>query len=313
MRIRHAAVSLVLVTALYLAALLLIDSKRDVFVQLPRLSGIFPVLFGSAAICWMLRFARWHLLLQRAGYGVALWPGLLAYVAGFAFTATPGKLGELVRIRYLGRCGVPAARVVAAFVYERALDLLVMLSIACMVANALGMLPVVAVFAGSVVCAVVMVARSPQWLTSISDRVRARNHDRVSSLIAVLGDGVTLTGAWMNRRDLVVSLALGAAAWSVQSLAFVWLLDRLAITVDFSTAFAIFPLAQLAGAASMLPGGIGSTEAVVVAVLVAGGGTAAASTLAAVGMRIATLWGAIVWGLAALCWLEGRPAAQSGP
>ncbi len=54
----------------------------------------------------------------------------------------------------------------------------------------------------------------------------------------------------------------------------------------------------------MLPGGIGSTEAAIVSLLVVSGVIASSAALAAVGMRIATLWGAIAWGLARLLWLE---------
>ena len=62
----------------------------------------------------------------------------------------------------------------------------------------------------------------------------------------------------------------------------------------------------------MLPGGIGSTEAAIVSLLVASDVPIETATLAAIGMRIATLWGAIVWGLAALVWLEyGRKADRT--
>lgn len=67
-----------------------------------------------------------------------------------------------------------------------------------------------------------------------------------------------------------------------------------------SKAIALFPAAMLAAAASMLPGGLGSTEATLVALLTLGG------TLAVVGIRLATRWLATVMGMAAFGWLEVR-------
>ncbi len=303
-KVRWAAASLLVVTAIYLAALVWVDAKRNVFAELPALVSTLPPLFASAAICWLLRFVRWHWLLQRAGHNVPVGRGLLAYVAGFAFTATPGKVGELIRIRYLAAMGVPPHSVVAAFVYERVLDLLIVLMVASLAAAPFGLLPLVASFVAAVVVAVVVLARNPQWLQGLALQCASRGFDRLAAVASTLGAGFAGAGVWMNLRDLVLSITLGALAWTVPSLAFAWWLGRLGIGVELATAVAILPLAQLAGAASMLPGGIGSTEAAIVSMLVASHAPLALATLAAIGIRIATLWGAIAWGLAALLWLE---------
>jgi len=304
MKVRHAAISLLLVTGLYLLALVWLDSKRNVFALLPLLADSLPVLFASSAACCLIRFVRWHWLLRRVGHKVPLGRGLLAYVAGFAFTATPGKVGELVRIRYLQPMGVPPQRVIAAFVYERALDVLVVLALASLAATPLGLLPFAAAFVALVVLAVVLLARNPHWATRVAAIPQRWGWHGLARLMETLGEGFAGVRVWTNPAALTVSLLLGAVAWSVQSLAFVWFLGQLGALVPWTTAMAVFPLAQLVGAASMLPGGIGSTEAAVVSLLVASGVLANTAALAAVGMRIATLWGAIAWGLAALLWLE---------
>ena len=314
MKVRRAVLSLALVTMAYVLALLWVDAKRNVFALLPVLSASLPLLFGAAAACCLLRFLRWHWLLLRAGHAMPMGRGLLAYVAGFAFTATPGKVGELVRIRYLLPLGVPPPRVIAAFVFERVLDLLIVLLIASLAAAPLGLLPLVASFVALVIVAVLALARNPRWIGLIAGLCERRGFHRLAGAASALGAGLSGAGIWVNPRDLALSFLLGAVAWWLQSLAFVWLLGRLGMSVPFLSAVAIFPLAQLAGAASMLPGGIGSTEAAIVSLLLVHKADVEAATMAAIGMRIATLWGAIAWGLAALTWLEysggnGRVAA----
>ena len=63
------------------------------------------------------------MLLRWTGRVTLLWRGWLAYVSRFAFMATLGKVGELMRTRCFARFDVDASLVVSAFVLKRALDL----------------------------------------------------------------------------------------------------------------------------------------------------------------------------------------------
>ena len=89
-----------------------------------------------------------------------------------------------------------------------------------------------------------------------------------------------------------------------------WLLGRLGVSIATLPAFGMYPLAMLAGAASMLPGGIGSTEAAIVALLLFVDVPIATATLAAVGIRLASLWFAIACGFVAAGVLEARDARR---
>ncbi|MEO6368880.1 MAG: lysylphosphatidylglycerol synthase domain-containing protein, partial [Steroidobacteraceae bacterium] len=119
-----------------------------------------------------------------------------------------------------------------------------------------------------------------------------------------LRDGLVGCRIWFHPLDLLVGAALGLAAWLITSLAFVYLVRHLGLPVPFPDALAIYPLAMLVGAASMLPGGFGSTEATIAAMLTLYGVALPLAVLAAVGIRLATIWFAIVCGLAAAIRLE---------
>ena len=130
---RNALIGFGAITLCYLGALVWVDSKNHIFVELPKLLSVFPTLIGLSLLSYLVRYMRWYWLLSRVGNKTNVMSGLLAYLAGFAFTATPGKVGELVRIRYLTPQGVPPWRVLAAFVYERAFDLVAVLFLAALV------------------------------------------------------------------------------------------------------------------------------------------------------------------------------------
>jgi uncharacterized protein (TIRG00374 family) len=304
MKIKRASISLGIVTLLYLSALIWVDSSKNIFQLLPEIVTVFPVLLLLAALSYILRYIRWHWLLFRAGYSVKAGLGFLSYISGFAFTATPGKVGELVRIRYLKQLGVPHYSVISAFVFERAFDLVVVLLIASMASAQFGFFPYVSAFVALVVSAVVILAKNPQWISFIVAHLRLRRWGRLSRLVRVVRDGVTGVKVWSNPLDIVITFILGALAWGATSMAFVLLLEYTGAVIPFATAIAIYPLSMLVGAASMLPGGLGSTEATIVALLSLFGIPLETALLMAIGIRFSSIWFAVICGLFALGFLE---------
>ena len=94
--------------------------------------GQWLALLGLSLFNYGLRFLRWHTYLRALGARVTLGRDLLIYVAGFAFTVTPGKAGEAVRSFYLRGVGVPWSPGLAALAVERVLDLTVILMLAAL-------------------------------------------------------------------------------------------------------------------------------------------------------------------------------------
>jgi uncharacterized membrane protein YbhN (UPF0104 family) len=99
---------------------------------------------------------------------------------------------------------------------------------------------------------------------------------------------------------------LGLVAWTLTSLSFVYLTGHLDLQIPVQQALAIYPLSLLVGAVSMLPGGLGSTETTIVALLSLYTENLSLAVLAAIGIRFSTLWFAIVCGLLAIVRLEGQ-------
>jgi len=295
---------LFLVSGAYLAALLYADSRYPILAGLPAILSAMPVMATLAALSWLLRYARWQWLLHRADNGTLLGHGLLAYLAGFAFTATPGKVGELLRIRYFADLGVPSWRVLAAFVYERGFDLATVLMLSAFAASRTDIFILAAAFVAVCIGAVVLLAYRPALLAHLAEHARQWGLTRLGGLLETLRDGLAGSRLWFTPLDGLVSFGLGLLAWALTSLAFIYLLQVLGVALPSGFALAVYPMAMLAGAASMLPGGIGSTEVAIVALLSAHGVTLATATLAAVGIRLATMWFAIICGFVAIGILE---------
>lgn len=306
MKKAHAYLSLGLILCLYLAALVWADAQNNWAAQIDVVLPMLPMLMGFSLLSYVLRYIRWHWLMLRVGHSLQ-WPhGFLAYLSGFAFTATPGKVGELIRIKYFAPQGVSAWRVLAAFVFERACDLIAVLILATLAINDQRLFLVALLFVASFVTIVGVFAYRPAWLTRIAGYLRLYSFKKFAGLLLVLRNGLTGCCVWLTPLDLLVSLAIGLLAWSITSMGLVLLLSFLGFGLPVSTAIAIYPLAMLAGAASMLPGGIGSTEATLVFLLSQHDVTLPAATLAAVCIRFTSMWFAVFCGLLAMGLVSSR-------
>ena len=312
MRLRKALASAIAVTLLYVAALVWADSRNQVFARVPEVAALLPVLALFALGSYGLRYLRWQWLLRRIGVRTPWAAGWWAYLAGFAFTATPGKVGELLRIRYLRPLGVRPAQVLAAFVFERATDVVAVALLAASAIHHPGYFGLLAAFTAGLLATIVLLATQPRWLGRRAAWLRQRGHAFLSRLLRTIRDGLAGCRAWLTLPDLAVAMALSLAAWTLAAYAFVWLVARLGIPIAAGEALAIYPTAMLVGAASFLPGGVGTTEAAIVVLLALQGVSLGLGTLAAVAIRLASLWFSVLCGFVAVAWLE-RPGAPHKP
>ena len=304
LKVGRAVLVFCLMTLAYVGLLLWVDQGRGLLSGFDRLHALLPTLLVFSLASYLARYARWCWLLARAGTAIRPVRGLVAYLSGFAFTATPGKVGELLRIRYFHPMGVSPALVVSAFVYERLFDLLVVLCLAGIAAAGFGVFPVVVVFVVLVLSTAFLLVKYPNCLLHTAGYLERHHLRRLARLAEVFARGFANTAVWLTPLDLLVSFVTGLIAWGLTAYSFVLLLDQFGLGVPSLLAFSLYPTAMLAGAASMLPGGIGSTEGVLIALLAGLGVSLANGTIAAIGIRISTLWFATLLGLVSILVLE---------
>lgn len=301
---RWSVIAMATVVVVYLGVLFGIDSGRQLFTRLSEMAAALPVIVASSVASYLVRFARWQWLLAGSGYRLPVWKSLLSYAAGFAFTASPGKAGELIRTRYLARQGVPSDRVVACFIFERLLDLVVILAFACLLAGSIPGLGVAFAFVAAVLIAIVAAARLER-LRLVGQLLLRRARLRLPArILRVVLLGIRKSSDYTTSRTLIGAALLGIAAWAIQCIGYALGLLQLGIAVPFIAAFAVAPAAMLIGAASMLPGGIGTTEAATVVILTYLGVDLGLATLAAITLRLASIWFAMLIGFAAVIILE---------
>lgn len=248
----------------------------------------------AALLCvlnYVLRGARWRLWMAHYGRHFSWLVGLRLYLAGYAFTPTPGNVGEAVRGLMLTHQPLSTRQSLAIFGAERLADLLCLLLL-CLPALWWGLMhgalalpgTLVRGLAGGGAVAVLM-------LLGAAFRYRVRLLQRLAWLQEAWTCLSVRPSAWF---------ALTLVAWAAQGAA-VWLLCRaLEVPVQLLTAMGFYAVAMVAGALSALPAGLGGTEVVLAGLLVAQSATAGEALVITVVGRLLTLWLAVAIGLGAL-------------
>lgn len=303
---RRHAFWMILALAAYALLVVWFDRETDGLGKLGDIFGSLALAAGLVFFSYVVRYQRWRWLFAAHAAALPWGRGLLAYLAGFALTVSPGKAGELLRIRYFRQLGVPAQRTFDAFVCERSLDLLVVAALGSLAAGLTPLSPLVLASVLGIVLGLSAVARA--------DGLRHRLHRGLAvlpwrPLRVALIHGVDATAALRligSPRRWLVGIAFGAPAWLLTSLAFLLVCAALGIVLPWPLALGIYPLAMLVGAFSFLPGGIGATEAAIVLMLQGLGVPLDLAAAAAIGSRLASLWFAMAVGLICVALLETR-------
>jgi len=300
--IRWAAAFVAVGAAIYLSAIVFAGAE-DSLAAMQRL-GAQTVLTGTtiASLAYFVRFARWQWLTARLGARLPVLFNFRVYLAGLALTATPGKAGEMLRSALLFKHGMTLPQSVGAFLADRGSDVIGIALLGAaggLLARSrepvLEIIAVVLVMAVNLVALVVRHNKFP-WLGAPIDRA---GRPRPKWLEAFGAPVRCWSSIWTPGASVAYSL-FAAVAYGAQAMVLGLYLQSLGFDLSAAACAKIFAVAMLLGAASMVPGGLGATEAALMYQLVNLGVPAPDAVAAALALRLSTLWFAILIGILAL-------------
>ena len=292
---------LALLFALVLAGLVAIGSATgwaDIRAQMALVSGWqILILLALSLVNYLARALRWHLFAQKLGLKTTLSQDTRHFLGGFAMTVTPGRVGELVRMRWLRReTGWSFERTAPLALADRASDLAAMgvllaLTLA-LASNGIAFGVPVAILAMTAA----FIATRPQLLSAIAG-AGFRLTGRFARIFVRLRRAATSLAAFSSPGLMTFAALLGAIGWLAEGYAFHLLLMWMGADIGFAKATAIFIFSALAGGLTGAPGGVGGAEAAMVALLALEGVPLDVSLPATAIIRVTTLWFAIGIGL----------------
>ncbi len=239
----------------------------------------------------MVKFLRWEIYLRKTGIRIPVRQSLIVFVSGLSMSATPGKVGLLIKGRMLkglsGRSFISSTPVIAAELYMDLLGLSVISLLAvglfgkgAWIAMALCALPLLGLIRGVPDRIIGCLARIPM----LADRAR--------ELSTAVDDLFALFGA----RTLTMAFAVTLIAWTNEGVALHLILSGLGYDMGIIRATAVFGFSTLAGVLSMVPGGLIVTDAGLMGLIVQAGIPATPAALATIMARLFTLWLAVLIG-----------------
>ncbi|MEX2227337.1 MAG: lysylphosphatidylglycerol synthase transmembrane domain-containing protein [Dehalococcoidia bacterium] len=254
---------------------------------------------------------RSSFVLTRLGYRLSIQTALpIAIVGNVAGSLTPASSGEVLRgVLLRSRANVAARDGAALVLFERGLSVYV---IALTTAAAALLLAVPLAWLPAILAAAAPLLVLPGMVLSIAARVLVRaDETKPTSKIAFVRDGMERLVRLARDPALVVPWsAVTVGIFSITSLQY-WLIARsLADDVAFHEAWIAFGASQLVGIVTLLPLGLGSSDAAVASLLRRFGLAFSEATSGAILVRAANTLPLIIVAFASYMYLQTQQVPE---
>jgi glycosyltransferase 2 family protein len=270
------------------------QSVKDVIGSIPLSYIIVAILFTLSS--YLLRFAKWHYFLYRLKIKVGFKDSLNIFFIGMSMSITPGKIGELLKSYLLKNIsGTEVSRSAPAVFVDRLTDLFAMLVLVSfgVAIFSFSYLSLVIVFL--VLLSIVLLLQSRKLSMKLIDMLTSlkvlKKHK--SSLIALYESANDL----LKFRTLTVTTIISVVAWFMECVSLFVLVKALGLSLGIMESTFIFSFGTVAGALSMLPGGLGVAEGSITGLLMYFSIDKSVAVSLTLLIRLVTLWLGVVIGL----------------
>ena len=293
-----------LITAVIFFLLSAVTDFNSVFNSFKRFNWLLlPVLLLLSFGNYFTRFLKWEYYLHLLKINIPKYSSFKIFISGFAMSASPAKMGEVLKSLLLKEMyNQPISKTAPIIFAERLTDFL-----------SLTFLTIVGIFYFNY---------SASWIyiilflflviiLIISNRTIAQRTIKILSKVSIIKKhSEKISNLYesayilLQLKPILLMLAVSIAAWFFECLGFYLILINFNQSVPVLWPTFVYALSTIAGAASMLPGGLGVTEGSLSLILINSGvpkETAVASTFI---VRVVTLWFAIILGAVVLVFLR---------
>ncbi len=252
------------------------------------------ILFALTTANYLLRFIKWDFFLKKAGICMPLKENLFVFASGLSMIITPGKMGEIWKAWLIKDIkGTELSKTIPVVIVERITDVL-----GLVILSLFGIL----YYRQSIDMILILALLTLIFFTSIKSR-------RISNKILLTletkmekhAENIRTMHKTFQRimtpKDLITMSLLSAVAWFFECLGMYLVVLGFRQSINIILATFIFSFASLAGAISMIPGGLGIAEATICGLLQLYGIPQATSAGIAIIVRLGTLWYGALMGL----------------
>jgi glycosyltransferase 2 family protein len=262
-----------------------------------------PLLLALTLVNYLIRFLKWHYFVRQLKIDVDWRQSFVVFFGGLIMTVSPGKLGEVFKSFLLKQLNKTPVAVSAPIVLaERLTDVLALIVLALY--GALSFKYGLNFIYISIIVIIIGIGIVSSKKITIPIIESMRKVPFVKKFVHKIHEVYESIYTLIKFRSLLLTTFLGVISWFFECIGFYLVIKGFGEFVTMQNATFIYAFSTLAGAFTMMPGGIGLTEVSLTGLLVnapkymAGQhaitkATASASTII---IRLATLWFAVFLG-----------------
>ena len=268
---------------------------------------MFPVILVLSFCNYVSRFYKWEYYTKVLKIDIERKMSFIIFLSSFIMSVTPGKIGEVFKSYLLKeQYGIPISRSAPIVFAERITDFLSLVLLSITGALIFGYGTTIIIGFGIFFIVLVFIISSKNISHSIIEFFeKFKFVSRVSHKVHTAYDSIY---RMVRFKELIVTIILSIIAWGFECLSFYLIINGFGMEsfahINTFVATFVYGFATIVGAATMLPGGLGATDASIAGLLVLLNIPKNISVASTLIIRAATLWFAVIVGIAAVLYYQ---------
>lgn len=254
-----------------------------------------PLIIVLTVLNYVLRFYKWDYYLSVLGIKVTKIDSAIVFFSGLTMSVTPGKMGEVLKSYLLKQMDNISISKTAPIIFaERLSDVVGLIILASLGAVLFSNGTIVLVTILSLVFIVLLIVQSRTlslYIIGVGEKLPI-----ISKFAFHLYESYESAFKLLEFRPLFIAIVISVVSWFFECLAMWYVLKGFGIESSIIFATFAFAFSSMAGAVSMLPGGLGVAEGSIVGILQTADIPKAIAVGSALIIRFGTLWFGVLVG-----------------
>jgi len=275
-----------------------------------------PVLLLSLGN-YLTRFLKYEYYTKVLNIKIDRKMNFVIFLSSFVMSVTPGKVGEVFKSYLLKeQNGTQISKSAPIILAERITDFISLIMLSLVGVIMFGYESKLIIIIGSLFIALIFLISSKKFsFLIIGFFERFAFFNKISQKVLIAYDSIY---KMVRIKELIICIILSILAWFCECLGMYIVINSFGeispIHIDIFVSTFIYGFATIAGSVTMLPGGLGATDASITFLLISLKSVAQSVAVAATLLvRVATLWFAVIIGIAAVLYyqkLSNRKVAE---
>ena len=256
-----------------------------------------PIILLLAPLSWVIVFFRWHFLLKNSNIIIPKKENFKIYMAGFAMSVTPGKVGELIKSQFLkSKYGVSRKNTLPIIISEYFYHMVGVLVVSIIGVYYFEFSLYIIILTSALIITTLTIISSETFFKKFVNLISKRNF--LKKYVSPISDSHIILKKSTRGKIFIISSGLSIAFWLTEVLIvyFVFLSFNI-LNFEFFKIAAIYTTSLILGMLSFLPMGIGVVEGSLAGFLNYEGIDISIALTLVILIRIFTRWYGVIVGL----------------